>query len=142
MEVVWVIVIIGILAAIAAPRFSNSIAIQRIEAAGRRIAVDLGLAQRNAMSTNANQTVQFRATPELYRLKGMPHPDHPNLEYEVLLSEEPYGVSYVSVDFGGDLDLIFDIYGIPDSGGTVVISLGSQVKTITVDAETGKASVQ
>ena len=60
-ELVCVVVIIGILAAIAAPRFSNSLALQRVEAAARRVVVDLALVRRQAKSSNASQTVRFDA---------------------------------------------------------------------------------
>ncbi len=141
-EVVCVVVIIGILAAIAAPRFSNSIALQHVEAAARRIVVDLAFAQRQAKSSNVNQAVEFDTDPDRYRLLGMPHPDHPGLEYEVFLTEEPYGVTLVSADFGGDQKIIFDVFGVPDSGGSAVIRVGNHVRTIVVDADTGRATTQ
>ncbi len=141
-ELVCVVVIIGILAAIAAPRFSNSLALQHVEAAARRTVVDLAFAQRQAKSSNVAQTVRFDPAIGEYSLVGMPHPDHPGLEYKVSLREEPYSATLVSADFGGDKEIIFDIYGMPDSDGSVVIRVGSHVRTITIDAQTGKASVQ
>ena len=56
------------------------------------------------------------------------------------LSEDPYGASMVSADFGGDADIIFDVFGVPDSGGSVVIQVGNHVRTVTVDAVTGRAT--
>lgn len=134
--------IIGVLAAIAAPRFSSSIALRQVDAAARRIVVDLALAQRRSRISNVDQTVQFDPTTQQYTLVGMPHPDHPAREYSVFLQEEPYSATLVSADFGGDEEIIFDVFGLPDSGGSVVIRVGSHVRTITVDADTGKASVQ
>lgn len=141
-EVIVVITIVATLAVIAVPRFSNSLALQHVEAAARRIIVDVALAQRQAGSSNGNQTVRFDLAAGEYTLIGMPHPDRPSLEYTVSLKKEPYGVTVVSADFGGDQRIIFDVFGIPDSGGSVVIRVGSQQRTIVVDAETGKASVQ
>ncbi len=143
-EVVCVVVIIGTLAVIAVPRFSNSLALQHVEAAARRIVVDLAFAQRQAKSSNVAQTVRFDIAIDEYSLVGMPHPDHPSLEYKVSLSQEPYRVMLVSAVCTGanSNEIIFDIYGMPDGGGSVVIGLGSHVRTITVDAETGKASAQ
>ena len=135
-----VFVVMATLVSMAAPRFSNSIALQRVEAAARRIVVDLALAQRHARSSNASQTVRFTTGTHEYSLIGMPHPDHPSLEYKVLLSEDPYGASIVSADFGGDPDIIFDVFGVPDSGGSVVIQVGNHVRTVTVDAVTGRAT--
>lgn len=141
-EVVCVVVIIGTLAAIAAPRFSNSLALQHVEAAARRLVVDLTLAQRQAKSSNASQTVRFDPAAGKYSLVGMPHPDHPAREYGVSLQEEPYSATLVSADFDGDQEIIFDVFGVPDSGGSVVIRAGNHVRTIVVDADTGKATAQ
>lgn len=144
-EVVIVLVIVGMLAAIAVPRLSSSIALQRVEAAARRIVVDLAFAQRRAKSSNVAQMVRFDTATNEYVFVGMPHPDAPARDYGVSLQEDPYGATLASVDFSGqgsNNEIIFDVFGVPDSGGSVVISVGSRVRTITVDADTGKASVQ
>jgi hypothetical protein len=36
----------------------------------------------------------------------------------------------------------FDIYGKPDNGGSVVLQVGSWTKTIALDPDSGKATVQ
>lgn len=141
-ELACIVVIIGILAAIAAPRLSNSLALQRVEAAARRIVVDLAFAQRHAKSSNASQTLRFDPAANVYSFVGMPHPDHPAREYGVALQEEPYRATLVSANFGGDTDIIFDVFGVPDSGGSVVIRVGNHLRTVTVDAVTGRASRQ
>jgi prepilin-type N-terminal cleavage/methylation domain-containing protein len=141
-ELVCVIVIIGMAAAIAVPRYSSAIALRRVEAAARRIVVDLALAQRHAKNSNVSQTVMFTGTTGLYELVGMSHPDHAAEKYEVHLGEDPYRVEVVSVDFGGDQEIVFDVYGVPDSGGSVLICAGSCLRTIAVDAETGRADAQ
>ena len=45
------------------------------------------------------------------------------------------------VNFGEDLVLIFDMYGKPESGGTVEIRVGDHYRTITRDTERVRASV-
>ncbi len=141
-EVVCVLVIIGTLAAIAAPRFGNSIALQHVEAASRRVIVDLAFAQRLARTADASRTVRFDPSADVYTLIGVTDPDHAAQEYGVSLAEEPYSVEMISADFGGDLDVIFDLFGVPDSGGSVEVRVGNHVRTITVDADTGKATTQ
>jgi len=146
-ELVMVVVILGVLASIAAPRFSNTLAGNRATQAANRIALDLTLAQQRARSISASQTVTFSAASHKYTLAGMPDPDHPTGDYIVVLSREPYLASIVTLEFKGaseaanDPNLIFDAYGKPDSGGSVTISVGSHLKTITVDADTGKATI-
>ena len=140
-EVAFVVVIIGILAAIAAPRFSNSITLQRVDAAARRVQVDLSLARRSAKVSTTSQTVSFDVATNSYRLVGMTDPDRSATEYKVSLFQEPYSTTIVSADFGGDAEIIFDGWGAPDSGGSVVVQAGSHQKTINVDPDTGQASV-
>ena len=60
----------------------------------------------------------------------------------VTLSEDPYGATLVSADLGGDVFIVFDGYGASDSGGTVIVKVGNIQKTIDVDPQTGKATVQ
>ncbi len=141
-ELACVVVIIGMLASIAVPRFSNSIALQRVESAARRIIVDFAVAQSLAKTTNTSVNVTIKPSTDSYVLVGIPHPDFPSREYETVLREEPYGASIDSVDFGGLDNMNYDVFGVPDNGGSIVIRVGSRVRTIVVDADTGKASVQ
>lgn len=139
-EVVIITVIIGILASVTLPRFWGSIAHHQAVAAGHRLEIDLTLARRNAMMTNVPQTVTFTVSSNIYTLNGMAHPDNSEVDYAVNLAAEPYLANLISADVGGDTELIFDIYGLPDSSGLVVVRVGNHVRTVTVDAESGKAS--
>lgn len=137
-----VIVIIAIASVIAAPRFTNSINLHRIDGASRRMIGDLAMARRRAIGTSVPQTVVFYAGNNAYVFQGMMDPDHPSVEYRVKLDEMPYESDILTADFGGDSEVVFDIFGMPDSGGTVVITVGSQSRTVTLDKDTGKATVQ
>ena len=141
-ELVTVVIIIGILASMAIPRFANFTGRQRADAAARRIAVDLSLAQGRAGSSSRSQTVDFNVAGNSYRLIGIPDPDRPGVEYVVSLSDEPYQAELISADFGSDAQVVFDGYGTPDSGGTVIVQWGTIQKTVVLDVNTGKASVQ
>jgi type II secretory pathway pseudopilin PulG len=146
MDLIVALAIIGILASIAVPRYGNFIARQRIDAAGQRINADLGLAQRQAKMASERHKIVFDVASNRYRIfkwdgSGGTWETTASLErksgaYEVLLSEEPYNATLVSADFGGDAEVIFDGYGAPDSGGTVVVRVGRYTQTITVDPGT------
>ncbi len=140
-ELVTVVIIIGLLASMAIPRYANFTGRQRVDAAARRIAVDLSFAQQRAQSSSTSQTVQFDVAENSYRLIGVPDQDRPGVEYAVSLSNEPYRAEIISADFGGDGLVVFDGYGTPDSGGTVIVQWGSIQKTVVLDADTGKANV-
>ena len=137
-ELIVVLVIVAILATIAVPRFANSLAKRRVEGAVRRITSDLAFARRRAKLTSTSQTVAFEIGADTYELEGMQHPDHPDRGYVISLSDTGYGATIVSADLGDDAEIVFDGYGMPDSGGTIVISVGNFKETITVDGTSGR----
>ena len=141
-EVSVVLVITAIISAMAIPRFSSSLTLRRVEGAARRVVADLTFAQRHAKATGVSQKVRFFAASARYRLDGVVDFDLGDANYDVYLAKEPYGITMKSADFGGDGIVIFDVFGIPDSGGTVVIESGDHSRTITVDADTGRAVSQ
>lgn len=140
-ELVIVTMIIGILSAVAAPRFADSLARYRAEAAARQLRSDLAETQLRAKTTSASQVIQFDAVAESYTLPGVPHIDHPGQDYQVDLVSR-FQTAIVSVDCGGDAELGFDGYGVPDSGAEITVQCGAYQRTVIVAAETGQASVQ
>ncbi len=141
-ELVVVVVIVGIMSAIVAPRIFTSLAYHRADTAAKRVQVDLELARRQARSTSTSQTVQFLVGADSYSLPAMNDLDRAGSIYSVDLSAAPYGASILSADFGGDAVLIFDGYGVPDSAGLVIVESGGYRRIISVDAATGRVTLQ
>ena len=142
LELVLVMGIVGVVAGMAAPRFTNATMRYRIAMAARRIAADLSLAQSWAKTSSKSQTVAFDLAGARYRMTGVRTLDNRSLNYEVNLGGDPHLVTLVSADFGGDPNVTFDAYGAPDSGGTVVILAQGTQKTITLSPYTGKVDIQ
>ena len=140
-ELVITVLIMGILAAVAAPKFADNLHRIRAESAAKRIKVDLGLARQNAISRSSTQTVQFTPATDDYTLPGMADLDHSSQTYSVDLAAAPYNAVLVSATLGGDSDVQFDQYGQPDSGGTITVESGAFKKTVTVHPDTGQASI-
>jgi len=141
LELVLVLVIIGVVSAVVVPRFGASVARYRLEAAAQRVTADLRLVRQRAQQASLAQTIVFDAVADTYGVATMPDPDHPNGTYLVRLDRAPYEVNLVSADFGGDAELVFDGHGQPDSGGTLVLRLGTSQQTLTVSAETAQVTV-
>jgi len=158
-EVVMVMLVMGILAAVAAPRYSSSTASFRVEAAAKRIVADLNYVRLRArMTGNASEGwVSFFPSLEKYRLTAVPDPDHPSNEYWIDFAKTAYPVDLVSATFTNVLGvtsaeaLKYDLYGFPKSGtspiaalasGQIVVASGGQQRTVVIDPVTGKASVQ
>ena len=143
-DVTVTVMITGIVAAVAAPKLANSIVRYKIDAAAMRIAGDLDRARRHAMTSGSNQAAIFTVASDTYNFPGMKDMNHSSLDYAVDLSETGYAATLVSVSFGSggtDNTIIYDMYGRPDFGGFVVIQFGSEQRTITVNATTGKITV-
>lgn len=138
-----VLAILGVLSAIAVPKFQRSIARQRADAAATRVAADLRFARKRAMQRSTTQSIVFTlaAGNDAYGLPSVPGLNDPTTAYRVPLSAEPYNASLTTVTLGGDLTLIFDGFGVPDSGGTIVLRVGEFVKTITINASTGEPTI-
>jgi prepilin-type N-terminal cleavage/methylation domain-containing protein len=141
-ELVIVVLIIGILAASTGPRFSDAVHAFRADAAAKRIKLDLELVQRYARMKTASKTVQFSIANNSYTVPGMPGLDHASADYVVHLSDTSYATTLVSADLGGDANVVFNGYGVPDSGGTAVIRSGEYSRTISLDATSGKVTIQ
>ena len=141
-ELVIVLVIVGTLAGMAAPRYANSISRYRADLAAQRVVADLHLARRHAMISGADETVTFTPASEQYQIVGLQSMDRSTEDYVVELSASPYHAEIVSASFGGDATVVFDAYGAPDSGEQIVVRAGHFEMTIVLDANSGKAQVQ
>ena len=139
-EMLIVLIVIGILAAAAAPSFFDSLMIQRVESAARRIKMDIELARRDAMAKSATRVFDFTNT-NTYALSGIASLDHPDEVYKVDLSTSPYEVSVKNVDFSGLDNFAFTGYGLPTRGGTIEITAGSHARIIQVDNTTGRVDI-
>lgn len=142
LELVVIVAIIATAAAIATPRYINALTNYRAEGAGRRIIADLELARETARSTSAAVTVTFNVAGNRYTIPGVASLDKPGHDAIVDLADEPYTARLDAADFGGDAVVIFDGYGIPDSGGTVTVTCGGSTKIVTLDLTTGVSTVQ
>ena len=141
-EAVFVVTIIGILGAIALPRYAGFVATQQTEAAARRVLSDLTLAQRQARLTSSPQSVVFDVGSGSYQLPLMKDPDRKAATYMVDLAADPYRATIISAAFGGDSTVIFDGFGTPDTPGTVMIQVGGYHQLITVDGGLNRPRIE
>jgi len=142
LEVVLVMAILVTFAAIALPRYADAVVRHQADLAAQRVVTDLDQAQSFAKTTSAACTVSFSVATEEYQLIGVPSFDGGSGDYSVNLSLDPYDAKLVSADLGGDSQVVFDGWGMPDSGGTIVVSSGNVQKTVVIDGDTGQVSIQ
>jgi type II secretion system protein H len=143
LEVVLVVALVAIMTAIAAPRYGRASGRYRADLAARRIVADLRWAQTCAKAASAARTVSFSTATEQYQLLNVPAPDGKAGDYTVALSAEPYRADLTGANFGvGGAQVIFDGWGLPNYGGTLVLSTGAEQRTVVVEAGTGRISIQ
>lgn len=133
-ELVVVLMILGIVAGVAAPRYADAIAQTHVDAAAHRVAADIRYARSEARRTSRATTITFADATDSYALTGVANLDRSTRAYQVDLSGEPYEVQMDSVDFGGGASLSFDAYGAPDAVGYVRLQRGGHRIAITCNA--------
>jgi prepilin-type N-terminal cleavage/methylation domain-containing protein len=139
-ELVVVVLLMGIFAAVATPKFNAALSRSRVEAACQRIKADLAWARQTALTKSAAQAVEFFISPAKYTVTGVADLDRSTAAYSIALDDTTYRTSVVSATLGSDAIVQFDRYGQPDSGGTITLRSGGVTRTVTIDAATGVAS--
>ena len=141
-ELIIAMSLMAIVAALAVPRYASSVGRYRAEAAARRIAADLALAAAKAKAVSAGQSVTFNAMAGTYTVSGVRNLDHPGSLYTVDLAGDPYRVTIGHADFGGAPQAQFDMFGMPQWGGTVLVRAGDYSRTVQLLKADGSVTVQ
>ncbi|MBN1513780.1 MAG: type II secretion system protein [Phycisphaerae bacterium] len=141
LEVILVLAITLTFASIALPLYSRAVFRHQANLAARRVAADLRQAQSCARTASASRTVTFWTATETYEISGVASFDGAPGNYVVDLRDEPYEAQLVSADFGGSGQILFDGWGTPSSGGSVLVAVGAEQRTIVVDGETGQVTI-
>ncbi len=143
------VMILGILAAIASPIYSNSLVRYQVEVTAQRISQDIVQTQRAARQTNSTRTITFTTVDHSYVISGINSMDHASQPYKVLLSESPYRAQFSSLVTAAipatqlaSLTLTFDRFGMPDQGISVTVRSGTLQKRVDLAPTSGRVSVQ
>ncbi len=142
LELVLVLGILTALAAIGIPRYGASAARYRADMVAQRLIADLRLARGHAKASSASQSVEFDVDLNQYTLPGLAPLDPHQADYTVLPSQPPYRAVMTEAIFGDDDVVIFDGWGVPDSGGRVTLQCAAEQRTVVLDSLTGEAAVQ
>ena len=139
-ELVIVVMVMGIMAAVAMPAFLDSLLYHRVESAARRVKSDIELARHTARLTSSAQSITF--TNSTYTLSaGVKNLDDPDAVYFIDLSASPFEMGSVTADFNGSQTVSFDGYGTPSNGGTVALTTQGHRCTLTLNAITGDVTI-
>jgi prepilin-type N-terminal cleavage/methylation domain-containing protein len=141
-ELTVVAALVAVFAAIAMPRVAGNLRNQRLNAAARRLVSDFNLAAARARATSSSRTVVFDLTAGSYTIPGELPLNKASGTYTVTLSSDPYRVTLSDVNFNSTTTATFDGYGKPASGGYVKVTVDGVTRTVTLDADSGKAVIQ
>jgi prepilin-type N-terminal cleavage/methylation domain-containing protein len=153
-ELVVVLCIMGVVAAIAAPRYGAAIARQRVDGTANRIASDIAYARSLARMASSSVSIVFDPVHDRYAIPGAPDPiTNGQAPYVVDLSMAPYranlsggssaingGIVPALGNSGATTTLSFDGYGEPTSVGWVLVNCGAWWRQVSLDG-TGVATV-
>jgi Tfp pilus assembly protein FimT len=139
-ELVIMVLVLGIVAGTAGPRYVESLAYFRVQSAAQRLAADLRLAREYAQKDSQSQTVDFDIATDSYAMSSMPDFFRPSNVYAVSLSTAQSPVDLSSANFEGVDAIQFDMYGRANRAGSVVVQSGSKQRTVQVD-KAGNVSI-
>lgn len=142
-ELLIAMLLVAILAAVALPKWTDSLRRRRLDLAANRLAADIHRAQSAAYASSSAKVITFNTGLHQYTISGLTSLETGASAYTVNLAEEPYLCRLTSVwgQTGSQL-LSFNGYGETGTSGNIVLSAGGNQKTIVFSAATGKAVVQ
>ena len=151
-EVVMAIVIIGILAALAIPRFESFYSI-KLNGAMKKVISDIRYTQQIAVSHHTDSRIIFNTAGDSYNAQeynatsnnwqSIKDPfTQANLDLDFRNNPQYAGIDINSVNFGGNNTLQFDWRGVPLYNGTAVFNYKGNQKTVIVETNTGQVMVQ
>lgn len=147
-EVTLVIFLVGILAAVAAPRFADSVRLMRLESAARQLAAHIDYIR--SVAINEGRTTELVCSNTLHTYSS-PSVDSPTLTGELLnvsVQQDFDSTFTLTADFDTTTTLSFDFEGVPHVGattmtqGTIEIRSGNDRFAVNIAAGTGATSVQ
>lgn len=136
-ELLIVITIIGVTAAVAVPRYHASLAHFRAQGAAMRLANDLVRARATAMSTGARVEVAVDHATASYALKGVASMDTAGATESVSLSGSPY---FARMGKPTWTSLEFSAFGTPNEGGSVDVGSATVNWRVTVESVSGRVT--
>ena len=142
-ELIIVVLILGILTAIAVPAYSQSILRYRADFAAKRLESDLQYASTLARTTSTEVTIQFvdggQPNGSYYWFEAIEDPQRPGSLLTIRFNAEPYQVELSQAPS----QISFDVYGAPLNSETWVINSGTpHQRTVSIDKNTGEIATQ
>lgn len=131
-ELVIVVMLLGVLAGIAAPKYTDALAAVNLDAASKRLAADIRRARAHAIDTGQRVEMTFEPVADTYFCSQLTDPSRPDQVLDVTTANLFDGVQIQVANFVVAGTLAFDWRGQPDGPGTVVLSAGGMMSTVSI----------
>ena len=141
-ELVVVIVLIGIVSAVAIPRFAASAVRYRVDSATHLFLADFGFVSNRAESKSQTRSITFKGLQDSYILVGERDPANPLIDRAIDLSRSPYEVNMLGASFGGDTQLDISGYGLPLESGQVTFAAGLLARRVSITAGSPTVTIE
>ena len=144
-ELLLVVCILAVMAALAVPRYATALDDYRAEHAARRIASDIASAQVIARATATSQSITFSPDADSYQLPAAVAGNSPAT---TTLRDAPFNADLAAVAFApaGQTQstpvLTFNGFGVANAGGFVTVRAGGSSRTISVEQGSGTTSIK
>ncbi len=143
LELVIVVTIMGIIAAIAVPRFGEASEGRRLQAARNILLDDIQAAKLRARATSKQHVIQFYPDKEMYAIFEGNEIKGGALVLSRTLSEDPFNIEIHRTNLTGDLVAIITPFGDLSPPFRIQLIENSTTLTVNLDgiADTGKSVV-
>jgi len=132
-ELVIVVTILGIITAIAVPKFADAATGRKLQAGKKQLLADIETAKLRARATSKQHTLKFYPSRDMYVIVEGNEIDKNAVVIARDFSEDPFNLNLKRTDLGGDEVMVITVFGDISPPGQVQL-LHSKT-TITVDIE-------
>lgn len=141
-ELVVVVAIIGIISAIAVPRFLVSLSRYHADAAANCVAAQLRHAAAEARFSSCSRTVTLDPSDSTLLVYDPSAAAGQQVVDQVDLAKSPFDSKVTQSDFASGSPLTFDGYGQPSRSASVTLESGDQSRVVSIDGATGEVSIR
>ncbi len=147
-EVTLVVLVMGVLAAVAAPRFANSLRAMKLQAAAKQLAAHIDWIRAAAVNEGRTTTLACDNLGHSYASPNVDFSDRVGELLQVSLAHDFDAAFTLLADFDSHATLSFDFEGVPHANGLpleqgrITLSSGSEQYTVIVSAGSGATEVR
>ncbi len=138
-EMFIVMLVLGVLAAIAVPKYYSWIQVNRVRSASKTLIADLNYASSMARTTSQSVSLTFDIARNTYTILDVVNPRRPEIPYAVNMGAPPFEVDINR----GTTKLTFDKYGNATTDGAWTIQADGVVSAqVTIAANQSNSVLQ